>query len=79
MNFFVFPMIESLIRNLSGGIGRKLRFLYYRKRLGGYGKGVVIDEGVYFSSLKDIYIGDKHPASRFNFLRHNRQYQRSTY
>ncbi|MCU4175076.1 acyltransferase [Carboxylicivirga sp. N1Y90] len=51
-------LFESSIRHISGGFGRKLRYLYYRRRLGHCGKNVIIDEGVYFSNLKDIFIAN---------------------
>lgn len=51
-------IFESLIRNISGTIGRKIRFLYYHNKLKSCGKNVVIDEGVFFENLKNISLGD---------------------
>lgn len=50
--------IASSIRNVGGGVGRKLRYRFYRKRLGHCGKRVSIDINVVISSPKDIFIGD---------------------
>lgn len=50
--------IEFFIRNLPGGIGRKIRYYYYKLRLAKCGKNVIIDTGVYFQNPKYIYIDD---------------------
>lgn len=50
--------IEFLIRNISGRIGRAIRYSYYRRRLGSCGKGVIIEQGVFFQSPKSIFLGD---------------------
>ncbi len=50
--------VEDLIRPLSGSLGKKLRFWYYKKRLGACGKNVFIDTGVFFLNSKDIMLGD---------------------
>jgi acetyltransferase-like isoleucine patch superfamily enzyme len=50
--------IEDLIRSLSGSFGKKIRYWYYKKRLGRCGKNVFIDTGVYFLNCKQIFIGD---------------------
>ena len=55
----VLNILEDLIRNISGSLGRKIRYLYYKRRLGGCGKGVIIDIGVTIQSPKDVFIGDK--------------------
>jgi len=54
---FFFPLIESFLRNISGGLGRKLRYYYYRTRLGACGKNVFIDIGVIFNNPELIFIG----------------------
>lgn len=41
-------IIEDFIRNIGGGLGNRLRYWYYKKRLNSCGKKVVIDSGVYF-------------------------------
>lgn len=53
----LFEFIEGLIRNIAGPIGQKIRFYYYKKRLGSCGKNVRIDVGVVFQSPKDIFLG----------------------
>jgi acetyltransferase-like isoleucine patch superfamily enzyme len=53
-----FILIESMIRNLSGKLGQKLRAFYYSKRAGSCGKNLRIDEGVIIQGIKDIYFGD---------------------
>ncbi len=50
--------VEDLIRPLSGSLGKKLRFWYYKKRLGACGENVFIDTGVFFLNSKDIMLGD---------------------
>ena len=54
----LFHLIEDLIRNISGGLGRSIRRAYYKFRLGKLGKNCNIDQGVYFQSPKDIFIGN---------------------
>lgn len=51
-------MIESFLRNIEGGLGRKLRYAYYSKRLAACGKNVFIDIGVIFNCPELIFIGD---------------------
>jgi len=53
-----FLLLESLIRNLSGKLGQKLRAFYYSKRAGSCGKNLIIDEGVIIQGIKDIHLGD---------------------
>lgn len=50
--------IEFFIRNLPGVIGRKIRYWYYKVRLGKCGKNVIIDTGVIIQSPKDVFLGD---------------------
>jgi len=50
-------LIESFIRNIDGGIGLKIRYLYYKNRLGKCGKGVRIETGVFFYNPNKIYLG----------------------
>ncbi|HRP34174.1 MAG TPA: hypothetical protein PKV73_19890 [Agriterribacter sp.] len=52
-------VFEAMIRNISGGAGRRLRYWYYRKKLGGCGKQVFIDVNVTFLNPGNIFIGDK--------------------
>lgn len=48
--------MESLIRNISGGVGRKIRYYYYKNRLGYCGKNVNIDIGVIIDNPSHIYL-----------------------
>ncbi|MGV8815427.1 MAG: acyltransferase [Gelidibacter sp.] len=50
-------LVESFLRPISGGIGRKLRYMYYRKKFKSCGENVIIDEGVYFENYHMISIG----------------------
>lgn len=50
-------LIESLIRNIGGVVGVKIRFIYYKKQFKSCGSKVVIEEGVYFENLKSISLG----------------------
>jgi acetyltransferase-like isoleucine patch superfamily enzyme len=54
----IFEFIEGRLRNKNGLIGKKLRYFYYKKRLGACGKNVFIDSGVFIESPKDIFIGN---------------------
>lgn len=51
-------LIEDCIRPLSGPLGKKLRYWYYKKRFASCGKNLFIETGVYFFSCTDIIIGD---------------------
>ncbi len=51
-------IFEQLIRNISGSFGRKVRYFYYKFRLGSCGKEINIDEGVFFLNPGAIYLGD---------------------
>lgn len=53
-----FQIIESLIRNVSGVLGLKLREFYYARRFGKCGKNLRVDIGVVFEGIADIFIGD---------------------
>lgn len=52
-----FSIIESMIRNISGGIGQKIRYAYYSRRFKRCGKDVRIDEGVIFQTPENISVG----------------------
>ena len=56
-NFFL-HIIEDLIRNISGGLGTRLRSAYYKRRLGTCGKKVIIDTGVFLENPGHIRLGD---------------------
>ena len=51
-------LFEGLIRYIPGGIGYKLRYLYYKFTLNAIGTNVLIDTGVFLSGAKNISIGD---------------------
>lgn len=54
----LFNLIETLLRGLDGGVGRYLRYQYYRHRLSSCGKKVAIDTGVHFVNPKSIHLGN---------------------
>jgi acetyltransferase-like isoleucine patch superfamily enzyme len=51
-------LLVSIIRNIDGSIGNKLRYLFYKRRLNYLGKNVTIDTGVFMYGLKYISIDD---------------------
>ncbi len=53
-----FDLIESFLRNISGPLGFKLRYYFYKLFLKKIGKGVMIDTGVKLAGVKNISIGD---------------------
>jgi acetyltransferase-like isoleucine patch superfamily enzyme len=53
----IFSLIESFLRNISGGIGSKLRFIYYRRRFKKCGLNLRIDIGVIFENPENMVIG----------------------
>jgi acetyltransferase-like isoleucine patch superfamily enzyme len=53
----VYPLIESCIRNISGGMGQKIRYQYYKRRFKSCGVNVKIDEGVIFQNPENMEIG----------------------
>lgn len=61
-------LIKSAIRNISGDLGRKLRYMYYSRRLGSCGKNVIIDEGVILQGTKDIHLADDVWIDRYCIL-----------
>lgn len=54
----IFSLIESLIRDISGPVGRKIRYLYYKHRFAQCGRNVIIDEGVIFENPEKMYLGN---------------------
>ncbi len=50
-------LLESIIRNISGGIGQRIRYVYYSRRLRSCGRNVRIDEGVIIQNPESIEIG----------------------
>ena len=53
----IYPLIESCIRNISGGIGQRIRYQYYKRRFKSCGVNVKIDEGVIFQTPQNMVIG----------------------
>lgn len=51
-------ILFSLIRNIDGSLGNKLRYYAYKRRLKHLGKNVTIDTGVFMYGLKYISIDD---------------------
>jgi maltose O-acetyltransferase len=51
-------IFESIIRNIGGALGRKLRFMYYKTQFKSCGSKVIIEEGVFFESPKDMSLGN---------------------
>jgi acetyltransferase-like isoleucine patch superfamily enzyme len=49
---------ESMMRNISGGIGQRMRFVYYKRRFKTCGSNVKIDEGVIFHNPENISVGN---------------------
>lgn len=58
LKIIAFSLVESLIRNISGGLGQRLRYFYYSKRLKSCGKNVRIDEGVIIHNPQNIRMGN---------------------
>jgi galactoside O-acetyltransferase len=58
MKVILFSLIETIIRNIGGPIGRRIRFQYYRRRLAHCGKNVVIDIGVIIENPEKVFIGN---------------------
>ena len=54
----IVQLFESSIRNISGPIGRKLRWWYYRNKFQFCGKQCIIEEGVYITNPKCIALGN---------------------
>jgi acetyltransferase-like isoleucine patch superfamily enzyme len=53
-----FSSMESLIRNIAGGLGQRIRYLYYSRRFRKCGRRVKIDEGVIFQNPESIVVGN---------------------
>jgi len=58
LNRLLRNIIESCIRNISGGLGRRIRYLYYRKQFNSCGHKINIDENVYFDYPQSISLGN---------------------
>lgn len=53
-----FSLIETMVSQVPGGLGRRLRYMYYKRRLKNMGRGVVIDVGVQILNPGFVSIGD---------------------
>lgn len=51
-------LIETLIRPISGGLGQRIRYQYYRHMFKRCGRNLRIDEGVIFQNADNIEVGD---------------------
>lgn len=49
---------EGVITHWPGSVGRRLRAIYWRQRLGSMGKGCVIDVGVSILNPEHVFLGD---------------------
>jgi acetyltransferase-like isoleucine patch superfamily enzyme len=54
----VVTLAEWLLVDLPGPIGRRLRRVYWRIRLGSMGRGVQIDTGIHISNPSWVHLGD---------------------
>ena len=54
----IYALIESTIRNVAGGLGQRIRLIYYSKRLKACGINVKISEGVIIENPQNIEIGN---------------------
>ena len=54
----LFDMVESAIRNIGGGLGRRIRYHWYRQRFRSCGRNVLIDVGVIFTNPEHMELGD---------------------
>lgn len=53
-----FDIVESLIRNIGGGLGRRIRYAHYKRRLARCGHNVIIDIGVVLENPALMEFGD---------------------
>ena len=51
-------IIESLIRNIGGRFGVKIRYFYYKNQFYSCGKNVIIEEGVFFENPQNMSLGN---------------------
>jgi galactoside O-acetyltransferase len=58
MKFVLFSLFETIIRNIGGTIGRRIRFQYYKRRFAYCGKNVVIDIGVIIENPSKMFVGN---------------------
>jgi acetyltransferase-like isoleucine patch superfamily enzyme len=54
----LYAFVETLLGPIAGGLGRRLRYAYFKRRLKYLGKGAVIDVGVRIINPQFVSIGD---------------------
>lgn len=54
----IHDIVKTVIINISGSVGRKIRYWYWSKRFKKCGKNVIIDEGVIIQNPEWISVGD---------------------
>jgi len=65
---FPVDLYFSMIQALPGSIGNKLRYYYWKSRLGHLGHGSIISEGVRIDHPKNVFIGDDCHIDRYSIL-----------
>lgn len=60
--------VKTIITNISGSLGRKVRYWYYKHKFKRCGKNVIIDEGVIIQNPEWISIGDNAWIDRYVVL-----------
>ena len=63
-----YSIIESLILNVTGEVGRRLRYLYWSRRFRRCGKDVFIDEGVIIKGAEWISVGERVWIDKYTIL-----------
>lgn len=58
LKILINDLIITVITNISGGIGRRIRYWYWSKKFKKCGKNVFIDEGVIIQNPEWISVGD---------------------
>lgn len=53
---FIDTIIKYFIRNIPGGLGRKIRYFYYKDKFGRCGKNIYIDVGVIIDNPEHIFL-----------------------
>lgn len=61
-------LLEGSIRNISGTIGRKIRYVYYKQRFKKCGTNVIIDEGVIFRNPENMSLGNNIWINSYSIL-----------
>jgi galactoside O-acetyltransferase len=61
-------LLVSILRNISGSTGRKLRYYYYKNKFKTCGINVYIDEGVIFLNPQMISIGNNVWIDRYSII-----------